>query len=131
MSEHDDFTSMWRQIENDLGMNDTSMKRDRPYNGQAHTDTGQRGATKIKGITFRDLRDCYIRAFALSAGVQFPGLHDQACRGEDAQLSENDVYGIGDDVDPIAVLQHMSCEIEKLMGIYPNIHRLACEEDEK
>lgn len=123
-----EFNEMWGRIEDDLDMNATAMRRDRPYAGQPHTCTGQRGATEVRGVTFRDLRDCYIRAYIQCAGDQFPGLCEQAEKGERAQLCENDIYRI-EDVDPMAVFQNMSCEIERLMGIYPNLPRLNCEED--
>lgn len=84
----------------------------RPYDGQPHTDHGERGRTEIKGITFRDLRDCFIRACYESSGLpmeQWPG----------------DVYGLPwDDMDIIAVAQNLSCNVEKAMGIYPNVPRL-------
>jgi hypothetical protein len=55
------FAQVWDQIEHDLGFNEHNMRRDRPYNGQPHTDTGVRGMTEIRGVTFRDMRDCFIR----------------------------------------------------------------------
>lgn len=64
----------WDQIETDLGFNDCNMRRDRPYNGQVHTDTGIRGATKIEGITFRDLHDAFIRAVCLASHHLNPAL---------------------------------------------------------
>lgn len=109
----------------ELGFYDVSMRRDRPYSGQAHTVSGVRGATEIKGITFRDLRDCYIRAMCQSSGAMTPGdaaLYDEAEKGEGAALCSNDVFRIEADLDPIAVCQNLACEIEKLMGIFPNIH---------
>jgi len=100
---------------------DHRMLRCRPYDGQPWTDMGKRGATEIKGITFRDLRDCFIRAFILASndGVD-DVLYLEANKGENACLCENDVYGRGD-IDPIAVAQSLSCEVEKLMEIFPNI----------
>jgi hypothetical protein len=104
-------------------INDTSMWRGRPYEGQSHTDHGERGKTEINGITFRDLRDCFVRAACLSSG---PGpLYEEALKGEKAALCENDIYTLGwDDIDPIAVAQNLSCEIERLMRIFPNVPKL-------
>lgn len=120
--------SMWGQIEDDLGFNDHNMRRDRPYNGQPHTDTGERGKTEIKGITFRDLRDCFIRAILLSTGAEtisgkdMRPLYEEACKGEDAVLCENDLYGWDlNQLDPMAVFQNFSCEVERIMGIFPNV----------
>lgn len=123
-----DLQSLWGQIEDELGFNDHNMRRDRPYNGQPHTDTGTRGQTEIKGITFRDLRDCFIRAVFLSTGGRTIGrknmspLYEQADKGENAVLCENDLYGWNiDALDPVAIAQNLSCEVERAMGIFPNL----------
>lgn len=105
------------------------MKRDREYRGQPHTDHGERGRTEIRGITFRDLRDAYVRAWFLASGHLHPEKYQEACKGEDANLSEADLFGWNlDDVDPVAVAQNLSCEIERLMGIYPNVPELTAAE---
>lgn len=87
------------------------IDRDRPYDGQPHTDTGDRGRTLIEGITFRDLRDCFIRACYESSGLpieEWPGtVYDLPWR----------------EMDIIAVAQNLSCNVEKYMGIYPNVPR--------
>lgn len=36
--------------------------RERPYNGQPWTDDGIRGQTEVKGLTLRDIKDCFIKA---------------------------------------------------------------------
>lgn len=127
------FARLWDRIEDDLGHNDTSMRRDRPYNGQPHTDTGQRGATEVRGITFRDLRDCYIRAYCLAMGAvddaNMP-YYREALKGEDAALCEKDVFKLKGEPDQIAVAQNLSCEIERLMGIYPNVPKLEARDAE-
>ena len=132
-----DFDRVWDQISHDMGWHDHSMRRDRPYNGQEHTSTGIRGATEIKGITFRDLRDCFIRAILLSTGGERIGdkdmrpLYEEACKGEIAAICENDVYGFNlDRLDPIAICQNLSCEIERAMGIYPNVPKLEFSHDQ-
>jgi hypothetical protein len=132
---------MLDQIGHDLGWNDHNMRRDRPYNGQPQTLTGNRGAAEVKGITFRDLRDCYIRAILLSTGGRFYSdkpedaklcqrldvLYAEAKKGEAATLCDNDVYGFNfDKLDPMAIAQNMACEVEKLMGIYPNVPEIDC-----
>lgn len=116
------------QALDDLGFNNHNMLRDRPYNGQPHTSTGIRGATEINGITFRDLRDCFIRAVLLSTGAgvisgkDMRPLYEEACKGEMAALCESDLYGFDlDDLDPMAICQNLCCEVEKAMGIYPNV----------
>lgn len=121
-----DFARVWDQIEHDLGFNEHNMRRDRPYNGQPHTSTGERGAMEISGVTFRDLRDCFIRAVLLSShGISPAGLYDEATKGEAATLCENDLYGWDlNRLDPMAVAQNLACEVEKLMGIYPNVPTL-------
>ena len=84
----------------------------RPYDGQRHTDLGERGKQEIHGITFRDLRDCFVRACYEASGLpieKWPGsVYDLPWR----------------DMDIIAVAQNLSCNVEKAMGIYPNVPRL-------
>ena len=102
-----------------------SMRRDRPYSGQPHTDKGIRGATEVSGVTFRDLSDCFTRAFFLASHHINPALYEEACKGENAVICENDLYGWDlNQIDPVAVMQNFTCEVEKIMGIYPNVPAL-------
>ena len=122
------------QIGHDLGWNDHNMQPDRPYNGQPHTSTGQRGSQKLFNVTMRDVRDCFIRAYILSHSHYKDGtieelqpnaaLRDEANKGINAAICENDVYTLVGSIDPIAVAQNLGCELEKLMGIYPNVPKL-------
>lgn len=99
-----------------------NMKRDRPYNGQVWTNMGKRGKTEVTGLTMRDIRDCYIRAVLLSASHLVPDLYTEADKGEDANICGNDLYGFDlDKLDPIAISQNLTCEIERMMGIFPNV----------
>lgn len=83
----------------------------RPYDGQPHTDTGERGRTEVKGLTFRDLRDCFIRACYDASGLPIEGW-------------PGDVYSLPwGDMDILAVAQCLTVNVEKFMGIYPNIPR--------
>lgn len=88
------------------------LDRDRPYDGQPHTDTGERGRTLVEGLTYRDVRDCFIRACYESSGLpvgQWPG----------------SVYDLPwHEMDIIAVAQNLSVQMEKYQGIYPNVPRL-------
>lgn len=105
---------------------DHNMQRNRPYSGQPHTDHGERGKTEISGITFRDLRDCFVRACFLSAGHIHPAGYEQADKGVNATLCENDLYELDfDEIDIVAVSQNLTCEIERMMGIFPNVPDLA------
>lgn len=120
-------------VENAIGALEgpKSMRRDRPYSGQSHTSQGERGRLEVKGLTVRDLRDCYVRAFILSHSVYQEGsleplepnhtLYHEAMKGVDAQLNANDMHDVVGSFDPIAVSQNMAVEIEKLMGVFPNI----------
>lgn len=119
----------WDQIEDDLGFNDCNMSRDRPYSGQPHTGCGVRGATEIKGVTFRDLRDAFIRAACLASHHLNPALYEEATKGEKAALCDNDIHSLDwSRIDPTAVSQNLSCEIERIMGIFPNVPRLECND---
>ena len=102
------------------------MLRVRPYDGQPHTDHGGRGKTEIRGITFRDLRDCFVRACCMSAGggcsPKGDQLYKEAIKGENALLAENDIYDLPwEQMDPVAIAQNLTCEVERIMGIYPNL----------
>lgn len=118
------FDKLMDQVGHDFGWHDHNMQRNRPYNGQSHTDNGERGKTEVKGVTMRDIRDCYIRAICLSAHHIVPHLYEQADKGENACICENDLYGWDfDRLDPIAIAHNLTCEIEKMMGIFPNVPR--------
>ena len=97
------------------------MLRARPYDGQPHTDHGERGKALSSGRAFEDLRDGFVRAVCLSSGPS--KLYEEALKGENALLSESAVYEC-EDLDLIAVAQNLSCEMERLMGIYPNVPEL-------
>lgn len=88
------------------------LDRDRPYNGQPHTDHGERGRTLVEGLTMRDIVDCFTRACFDSSGLSpkdWPG----------------SIYDLPwDDMDILAVRQNLGCWIEKYMGIFPNVPRL-------
>ena len=92
-----------------------SNKRDRPYTGQSHTSDGERGKTLIEGLTMRDLQDCFVIGLLRASGI--PELYSKAISNT---WLKKDVYDIPMDIDPIAACQNMLCEVEKMMGIYPN-----------
>lgn len=94
--------------------------RDRPYNGQAHTDQGERGKAFVEGLTMRDVNDCFRRAILQSTGsVELNAIADDG----DQKAITNAIYDLVDwnDIDPIAIGQNLSCEIERMMGIFPNL----------
>lgn len=107
-------SEFWNEIEREMERIGPSslaahLDRDRPYDGQPHTDYGERGRHEIAGITMRDLRDCFIRACYDASGLppsQWPG----------------SVYDLPwDDMDIIAVSQNLTCWVERYMGIFPNV----------
>jgi hypothetical protein len=100
-----------------------SNDRNRPYDGQSHTDDGTRGKTEVLGLTFRDLKDCFVKGALLASGHQHNGIYYKKIKNE--SWLHDDVYELDwDGLDPIAVWQNMSCEIEKTMGIFPNVPKL-------
>ena len=101
--------------------------RDRPYNGQPHTDFGERGCTLISGLTMRDVMDCFIAGLLDCCGVDQPDLYRLADRALHENLYDVDL----DHIDPGAWWQNMSCRIEKMMGIYPNVPQSSFDEQEK
>lgn len=105
------FPEELRRLLEDVGPSNyaQTLFRDRPYDGQPWTDLGVRGKQEVRGLTFRDLRDCYIRACYQSSGLPI-------------EEYPKSLYKLPwDEMDPLAVFQNMSCEIEKLMGIFPNV----------
>jgi len=74
--------------------------RERPYIGQPHTLHGIRGKTQVRNITMRDIADCIARGLV------------QSLRPEDKW-----------DFDEHAMIQNALINIEKMMGIYPNIKK--------
>jgi hypothetical protein len=92
------------------GASGWSMDRNRPHDGQIQTCSGERGKALIAGLTMRDMMDCMVRGYLATARIE----------------RENPVW---DDVfsidlphfDPMAMMQNAMCEVEKMMGIYPNV----------
>ena len=94
----------------------SSVDPQRPFDGQDHTEQGERGKTKVT-LRMRDIADCFVIGMALSSG---PGrAYERASNGT---INRNDLYEIElDAVDPLAVMQNMLCEIERRLGIFPNL----------
>jgi len=100
--------------------------RDRPYNGQPHTDHGERGKTLVVGLTMRDVADCFAQALLDCCGVDQPELYVRADRALHRDMYDVDLTHI----DPGAWQQNLTCRIEKMMGIFPNAPPLTWEEAE-
>lgn len=112
-------------IDNDSA--NPSMRRDRPYTGQPWTHLGARGGQMVSGLTIRDLRDCFVRAYMLSIydlAPQNEAYYREAEKGEDAALCEEDLYKVGGEPDLVAVIQNFACEIERAMENWPNVPKL-------
>lgn len=85
---------------------------DRPYEGQAHTDGGERGKQEVHGVTMRDVADCYIIGAFRASGLE-------------AADYPKTIFDLPwEEMDPKAVSQNMTVALEKRMGIYPNVPRL-------
>ncbi len=83
----------------DLGDGPLVDRTLRPYRGQSHTDHGERGKEVVSGLTMRDIGDCIARGFAQA----------------------QDPDGKSEDFDWTAVIQNSMCNVEKMMGIFPNL----------
>ncbi len=82
---------------------------DRPFDGQAHTDQGERGRQEVKGVSYRDLRDAYVIACFQASGLE-PKDYPKT------------IYELPwDQMDPGAVASNMVCEVERRQGVYPNV----------
>lgn len=104
-------TLKWVMLEMQ-GSSAYSLDRNRPYDGQSHTDSGKRGETLVSGLTMRDVSDCIVLGFLSCAGMD-----ERECPLHD------DIYSIPDlnELDPGAIIQNAMCNVEKMMGIYPNV----------
>lgn len=96
-------------------MTDNGFDPKRPFDGQPQTDQGERGKTEVR-LRFRDVADCFVLGWLHAAG--------RSSLAESGTASYNDVYEHHEEIDPLAVMQNMLCEMEKRMGIYPNVPRL-------
>uniref|UniRef100_A0A6M3JLN7 Uncharacterized protein n=1 Tax=viral metagenome TaxID=1070528 RepID=A0A6M3JLN7_9ZZZZ len=113
-------TTLMKAFKNVQGSTARSNDRNRPYDGQPHTDDGIRGKTLVEGLTMRDIRDCFIKGFLQASGDE--ELYNLV---ENDDWLTDDIYRVNlNNLDPIAVAQSMACEIEKMMGIYPNVPKL-------
>jgi len=108
--------------------------RNRPYIGQPHTDNGKRGKTEVKGVTFRDIKDAFVMA-AFDAAYDQDPTGDNFDKQKKGDVCYDDIYKLDlNKIDPIAWQQNMSCRIEIMMGIFPNIdkpHPTTSEDKEK
>lgn len=123
--------------------------RERLYNGQSWTIEGKRGETEVNGLTMRDIKDCLIKAMIesspppkeyfdnfskcwdFSEGEAKPTKY--LFDNQDKYISTKvqlgtwrpqDVYKLNwDDISPLAIANNMSCQMEKMMGIFPNIEK--------
>jgi hypothetical protein len=113
------------------GSSDYRNDRDRPYNGQPHTDQGERGKTLVAGLTMRDIADCIVQGLlAASPNSEIQNktveISDDPDIGKGTKYASKntwgyqDVYNIGD-VDPLAAVQNAMCFVEHMMGIFPNV----------
>lgn len=127
--------------------------RERPYNGQAHTDEGERGKQMVSGLSMRDLKDCLVKAMLVSSvsedylkediftkcwdfstdpptPTQFLLDHQDESEfiSTKVQLGTwrtQDVCKIDlENINLMAVCQNFTCEVEKMMGIFPNLQKI-------
>jgi hypothetical protein len=130
LNSEDGKTDLELALNSSMSSSDYRNDRERPYNGQKHTTHGERGKTEIKGLTFRDIRDCIVQGFLISAVndklYEKVSEIDKDMIGTEYEKKntwrESDLYKIDfDDVDPVAILQNTMLFIEHYMGIYPNV----------
>ena len=98
-----------------------STDPNRPFTGQPHTDQGARGMAYVEGIRFRDVADCLVKAFAQACAD--PTIQNLlGDKIDNGTLEYKDMYKIDlSQIDPTAVIQNLTCNIERVMGIFPNL----------
>jgi hypothetical protein len=90
---------------------------------QPHTDAGKRGEHIVNGITIRQIAECVLRGM-LDGGTLY---HDQDNAIDTIHLGYHQlidlIYEVEwiDNFDPVAIQQNVSCHIEKVLRIYPNV----------
>ena len=99
------------------GLDDHTTEPSRAFLGQPHTNQGERGETLVAGLRFRDVCDCFVIGWLHASR--------RSSLAESGTATYNDVYECDDDnIHPLAVMQNMTCEMERRMGIYPNVPEL-------
>lgn len=131
----DSFSEMEQAI-HDLGNkgNDylSASRRDRPYDGQPQTGDGERGEQEVYGVTMRDVKDCFVIGAILASPTPCDQLMDYVL-GKDIEpeYKKGAIYDLDwPNMDPLAVIQNAMCELEKRMGIYPNVPELQQSNEE-
>ena len=104
-------------------MSDNTTDPNRPFNGQPQTDQGERGKQPTDGLRFRDVADCFLLGWLYAS--------ERGSLAESGTATYNDIYEGNYDVDPLAVMQNMLCEMERRLGIYPNVPKLTREAREE
>jgi hypothetical protein len=116
-----------------IGSSTYRNDRERPYNGQSHTDHGERGKTLVEGLTMRDVADCIVQGFLAASGntelyrKTIP-MDEDDIDYKTGDWRYEDVYKIPTNIDPQAVIQNTMCFIEKYMGIFPNVKPFKMED---
>ncbi len=99
-----------------------STDPNRPFDGQSHTDDGERGKTEIKGVRFRDLCDCVVKALVYAASFTSENEKELRQKVKDNTICCQDLYELElSKMSLAALIQNISCEVEKFMGIFPNV----------
>lgn len=96
------------------------MSRRRPHSGEKGRYGLPRTSVAVSGLNVRDIQDVFIRAVARCTKDQ--DLIENAEQGENGTLHRNHLFTINaDDLDLAAVHDAIGEELEKLMGIFPNV----------
>ena len=100
-----------------MSFTDHTTCPERPFTGQPHTNQGERGKQEVSGLRMRDIAD------AIAIGMAQSSHPNKAYElSEKGLLNYNDLYAIDfSKLDPVAIIQNVTCQIEKKMGIFPNI----------
>lgn len=98
-----------------------TMSRRRPHYGEKGRYGLPRSSVAVSGQNIRDIQDAFIRAVCRCSTDK--DLIENAEQGENAALHRNHLFAINvDEIDLAAVHDALGEELEKLMGIYPNLY---------
>ena len=89
-----------------------NLDPNRPFTGQPNSLAGERGNQLLYNIRMRDIQDLILKHIA----------HMCADDRNDNEITIDDIYKYDlNDIDPLGLVVEVCCDIERMMGIYPNL----------
>jgi hypothetical protein len=100
------------------------LNGERPFRGQPHTFEGRRGATELAHLRVRDVHDCIALALLRLYGRSDAFIDGGGATWNDVDDAAGEAARPFESMDMMAFAQAVCCELERRMGIYPNVSPL-------